>query len=114
MQQVQIQNGSNASKLFIASQTLPRFRYYVRFQRDHDIHSIDFWCQLCIYHDAPGVGKEILVNVPMELEPQLSTTLAGLAEKKAWNSWVETEANHLQDLKANYDKYSAQKVVTLQ
>lgn len=28
----------NDSKLFIASQTLPRFRYYVRF----DIHSIDF------------------------------------------------------------------------
>ena len=33
--------------------------------------------------EISGVGKEILVNVPMELEPQLSTTLAALAEKKA-------------------------------
>ena len=40
-----------------------------------------------MHHDTPGVGKEILVNVPMELEPQLSTTLAALAEKKARNSW---------------------------
>ena len=47
-----------------------------------------------MHHDTPGVGKEILVNVPMELEPQLSTTLAALAEKKARNSWVEGKANH--------------------
>ena len=32
---------------------------------------------------APGVGKEILVNVPMELESELSSMLAGLAKQKA-------------------------------
>lgn len=34
----------NDSNVFVASQRLPRFRYYVRF----DIHSIDFCRQLCI------------------------------------------------------------------
>ena len=53
---------------------------------------------------APGVGKEILVNVPMELENELSSVLAGLAKQKAGlktehkkhvekpltNSWIAT------------------------
>ena len=66
---------------------------------------------------SPGVGKEILVNVPMELEPQLSTTLAALAEKKARNSWVEGKANHrAKTWRGNYTSTStrAQKVVTFQ
>lgn len=33
--------------------------------------------------EISGVGKEILVNVPMELESELSSTLAGLEKQKA-------------------------------
>lgn len=69
-----------------------------------------------MHHDTPGVGKEILVNVPMELEPQLSTTLAALAEKKARNSWEGMRRQIIEprpEGKLHINKYSAQKVVSV-
>ena len=69
-----------------------------------------------MHHDTPGVGKEILVNVPMELEPQLSTTLAALAEKKARNSWEGMGRQIIEprpEGKLHINKYWAQKVVSV-
>jgi len=65
-----------------------------------------------VHHDTPGVGKEILVNVPMELEPQLSTTLAALAEKKARNSWEGMRRQIIEprpEGKLHINKYSGPK-----
>jgi hypothetical protein len=49
---------------------------------------------------APGVGKEILVNVPMELESELSSTLAGLEKQKAG---LNTEQKHVEKTLINID-----------
>ena len=40
---------------------------------------------------VPGVGKEILVNIPMELESELSSMLAGLAKQQAGLNTEQTK-----------------------